>query len=172
MAGHVDLRNHFNMPFRGIDDDFTDFILRIEPGGSVRIGIAADAADRTEFGIGLDFDPPALIVRKVPVESVQFIACHEVKDFLYLLLAVEVSGLVQHESSPRVARCVLDDAAVHHIGLGKLLQRLLRVESSRIVRRLDHDPVLLYLKLVCLRGEVLRLDILDPAKVLFIKRFF
>ena len=160
------------MPFSGIGDDFTDFILRIEPGGSVRIGIAADAADRTEFRIGLDLDSPALIVRKMPVEFVQLVARHEVKDFLYLLLAVEVSGLVQHESSPRVPRGVLDDAAVHHIGLGKLLQRLLRVESSRIVRRPDDNPVLLYLKLVSLCGEVLDLDILDPAKVLLIIRFF
>ena len=86
-----------------------------------------------------------------------------------MVLTEEVAGLVKHEASPFEARGVLYDSAVHDVCFGKLLQGLLRIESARIVRSLDDNPVFLYLDLICLGGKVLFLDILDPVNVLLVE---
>ena len=83
MAGHLNFRHDRDVSRRRISDDFADVFLGVETAvTSVRAvseavfllkaepDFTAPRADFREFGIGFDFDAPALVVCQMPVKGV------------------------------------------------------------------------------------------------------
>lgn len=60
-------------------------------------------ADLGQPGIPLDLDPPALIVRQMEVEDVQFVRGHQIQIAQDAFLGHEVPGDVEHEAPPAEA---------------------------------------------------------------------
>jgi len=65
-------------------------------------------ADLSELRIFFDFNPPALVIRQMPVKHVQFVQRHRVKNGFDFGLAEKMTAHVEHESTPLEARPVLN----------------------------------------------------------------
>ena len=73
--GHVDLRNDLDIPACGILDDVADLPFGVVAAEGARFArerrVAAESPGFRQAGIGVDLDPPPLIVGQVPVEDVR-----------------------------------------------------------------------------------------------------
>ena len=118
MAGQLYLGHDHDVASGRIGDDLARLRLGIEAAigfvlrGRGAIGVRTlgltPGADAGQLRIGLDLQPPALVVVQVPVEDVQLVGRHGVDQPLDLVHGLEVPGAVQHEAAPGVARGVLD----------------------------------------------------------------
>ena len=54
----------------------------------------------------LNLYTPALIVRQMPVEFIEFIQRHQIQYMLYLIFIPEMTGSIQHKSTPFKTGCV------------------------------------------------------------------
>ena len=133
-----------------VEQNLANFILGIELGRCVGIGITSYSTHGCQVGECLDFYTPSLVVRKMPVETVELVACHHVKQHLHFLLAMEMARFVQHKASPGETRLVLYHTAVHHLCFGKLFKRLEGIEAALVIRSLNDHSALLDAEFVCL----------------------
>src|SRR5690606_436324 len=59
------------------------------------------------------FDAPALVVREVEVENVEFVSRHVVDEVLHFIHGEEVAGDIEHESAPAEAWMIFDRHCGH-----------------------------------------------------------
>ena len=89
MGGHVHFRHNHNVALIGVADDLTDFLLCIESAiglalhvqrfPAVDLGILSFGPDLGQQRVLFDLNPPALVIRQVPVEYIDFVAEHQVQ---------------------------------------------------------------------------------------------
>src|SRR5579872_1081487 len=116
MPGQFDLGYDGDIPVRRIFDDVADLVLRIISAvfGAVvararRVAddrTAAAGADFREQGITFDFNAPALVLRKVPVEVVHFMQRDKIDIAFDEFDGEEMSADVQMKPAPRKAGVV------------------------------------------------------------------
>ena len=134
-AANLGISNHFLHVFLGVETTIKgitfhhlnlvgrNFIIRIVLLGCILdtvTVVVVEFSPSALFGkerVLLDFESPTLVVGQVPVEFVELIECHEVKEFHDFFLGVEVTGNVEHQATPTETRCVLNlngrDAPTH-----------------------------------------------------------
>ena len=145
MSGHVNFRNDFNISFRGILNDFFDLGLGIKCRRSFRIVKVSDTANACQFRIFLNFNPPSVRVGQMPVKLVEFVKSHPVEQLFHLFLSEEMARFVEHQSTPRIARRILNrslrkaNPARCWTGQRHLQQGLKSVEQSGICRSCKLD---------------------------------
>ena len=120
MAGQVDLGHNGDAALPRIIDDLTDLLLGVVAAVAdavVRIEVVfdhrpvAEAADFGETGVALNFEPPALVVREMPVETVELVERHYVEVLLRLFDAPEMSDRIHVHAAVGKARTVGNHAA-------------------------------------------------------------
>ena len=119
MAGNVDLGHHGDAEARGIGDDLADRRLgvvaahrlgaRAEQRGH-REAMAAPGADLGERRIGLDLDPPGLVIGEMPVEAVQLVPGEDAQEGLDLAGRIELARHVEMRPAPGERRRIADRA--------------------------------------------------------------
>ena len=90
-------------------------------GSAVTEAFRPFGRDAFQFGVARHRQAPALVVRQVELELVEFVVGHHVHEFLQVLDGNEVAGGVHHQAAPRVAGLVLDDAAGNALRMGRQL---------------------------------------------------
>ena len=112
-----------------------------------RHAVAAPRADLRQFRIGIDLDPPALVVRQVPVETVHLVPGQDVEEPADLGRGVELARHVEMRAAPARFGRILDLAAggkqkrlrVMPGATQDLAQRDQTVEEAGPGRGLDDD---------------------------------
>ncbi len=107
VAGHFHFRDHLDVAFGRVRHDVADLRLGVEAAVFRRFrlrggGGRAAASYAREARVFADFDAPALVVREVPVEGVEFVPGHPVEHGLDELDGLEVAGGVEHQAAPGV----------------------------------------------------------------------
>jgi hypothetical protein len=170
VTGQIDLRDDGDAPLGGVRDDLAQLVLGVEPAvpgavvGELRLtvrhladhGLRPPRADLGESGVGVDLDPPALVVGEVEVQHVQPVQGERVDQPEYELLRHEVPGDVEHHPAPSELRRVGDphgrycESAVDLLGRIKQLpvrrlgvpQRFVGASGEPGALRRHVDPVL------------------------------
>src|SRR5688572_6009872 len=104
MTRHIDLGKDIDITFFCILNDLADIIMCIEPTiiawfmwfgfGEIAEGaglLYAPGADFSQFGKAFDLDTPALVIGKMPVKNIEFIAGHLIDKSFYFFFCKEVS---------------------------------------------------------------------------------
>ena len=113
VARHVYFRDDLNAARGAVRHQVFQFLPGVHSfvGSAVAEAFLPFGRDAFQFGIARHRQAPALVVRQVELELVEFIVGHHVHEFLQVLHGDEVAGGVHHHAAPRVARLVLDDSA-------------------------------------------------------------
>ena len=113
VARHVYLRDDLNAARGAVRHQVFQFLPGVHSfvGSAVAEAFRPFGRDAFQFGIARHRQAPALVVRQVELELVEFIVGHQVHEFLQVLDGDEVARRVHHHAAPRVARLVLDDSA-------------------------------------------------------------
>ena len=176
VAGHVDFGDYLDETLTGVGNNLANVVLRVESAIvlAVRLG-SLPGKDATvtpsphlgQAGIFLNLNAPSLVLGQVPVETVELIGAHDVKDVFHRLLAEEMASLVKHEATPSETRFVCDGngwhrpavrrlvgpLAGHHIAGHQLLHSLERIEETGRTGGSDAYTVLTDVEAVCLRSQ-------------------
>ena len=130
-----------------------DFLLRVE--ALVHCAFALDAC-RTDLGqlrVLLNLDAPALVIRQVPVQAVDFEQRQDVDVSLHILHGHEMAARVEHDAAIAEARFVFDahggcrpcdtlhGRGTFNLGRQQLHERLHTVEKSLRFLGLDLDAL-------------------------------
>jgi hypothetical protein len=99
VAGDVELGDDANAAIAGEGDHLANLLLCVE----VAVG-----TELLKLGIELALDAESLVVRQVPVEDVELDGGHRFEVSLDDVDGHPMAGDVDHETSPREARVVLD----------------------------------------------------------------
>ena len=131
MTRQVDFGNNLNGICRCILNNLTNLILSIVATVRNTIivaplltdhGVLTHCTHLGQFGETLDLYTPALIVRKVPMQAVEFMHCHNVDVGLHLLDREEVARHVEVHTTIAKTRSVLNRKARQRpIFIGSLL---------------------------------------------------
>ena len=109
MTGDINLGDNLNETLLGILHNILYILMGVETAIVYAIGLhitpgahlaLAPSAHFGKFRIFLYFNAPALVLGQVPVKTVHLIGCHHIYNLLHLLLAIEVTTFVEHESTP------------------------------------------------------------------------
>src|SRR5699024_12872687 len=130
--------------------------------GETDLALGAPGPLPGEFGVTADLDPPSLVIAQVEVEHIEFVQGEEVDEAQDLAFGLEVSGDVEHGTTPAKTWGVGDGEGGQHprgvaegrlaVGIGgqELAQGLGTVEHPRRVvadderaRVVDDQPVAL-----------------------------
>ncbi len=164
MTGHLDLGDDGDEPIPGVFHDLPGLRLRVVAAvalavADVRIEVLGDdglvpaRADLRQPRVPLDLQPPALVLRQVPVEPVQLVRRHGVEVALDELDIEEVPAHVQVEPPPGEPGRVFDlqrpdpGGAVRPPGYptprlrDELVQSLEAVEEPRRLGGRERDAV-------------------------------
>ena len=151
VARHVDLRNDLDIPACGILDDVADLPFGVVAAEGARLArerrVAAESPGFRQTGIGVDLDPPPLIVGQVPVEDVEVVQRCQIDDPLHLFDGIERAPHVEHHAPVAQIRFVGDaDRREKHFGCfcgaHRLAERLDAVEHAGVGLPADGDAVL------------------------------
>ncbi len=94
-------------------------------GDSVPKGFRPFGGHAFQPGIAGNGQPPALVVRQVQMQFVEFVVGHQVRELFQVRQRDEMARRIHHQSAPGVSRLVLDDAAGDALRLcGKLVLKL------------------------------------------------
>ena len=151
VAGHLDLRNDGDIAFFGVSDEIAHFLLGVIASGAA-VSIGESRAHCGQFRVPLDFQPPALVIRQVQVENVQFVQRHAIDTALDIVQGQKGTATIQHQTPPGEARAVPDAHARHFHTLfprpvrfafrrKHLAQRLDAVEQSRHCDRANANTI-------------------------------
>ena len=126
MARHLDLGNDRDETVGRIAHDFPRLVLRIESAvrhrvvrrGRVQIATVAERAYARQLRIFLDLDPPALILRQVPVEAIDLVHGQNVDELLDVVHREKVPAHVEHTSAVSEIRLIgdFDDRQLDNAG--------------------------------------------------------
>ena len=164
MSRHVDFRNHLNLPFGCVSDDFFHLVLRIESADwslfsrllvascieRLFAAVHAPCAHFCQFGIPFDFEPPSGVIRQMHMQFVEFQHGHTVDEFDHLIFRHEKPCHIQHQSAIGETGLVVYfhgryAPVCFHLSVSvncrrqRQTQRLKRIEESGRVRRLDFN---------------------------------
>ena len=119
MAWELDLGNDGDEAIRGILDDLLDLLLSIVATILLTVALDTLGADAGQARVLLDLDAPALILREVPVQTVDLEHAQEVDVLLHILDGEEVTADVDQCTAVLEAGLVLDrdgrDVPVCHL---------------------------------------------------------
>ena len=120
---HFDFRHDLNMQLSRVGDDLFDLFLRIKPFmrhtrelftiPSAHLRILPLGTDLSELRVFFNFNPPALVIRQVPVKDIHFEQCHLIQQGLHHVHPFEIPCFVEHKASPGETRCVFDAHATN-----------------------------------------------------------
>ena len=159
VTGQVYFGDDRDETFLGVSDHVADFVLRIEHAFAIRLavifaGVAADdgflalRSDLGQFRIFLDLDAPSLVVRQMPVETIDVVEGEHIDEAFDRVDGEKVPGNVQVHTAIRIPRVVVDAGGrqfdVHSFGRGgdRLAQGLHTIENAGIGCSGDLDAVL------------------------------
>ena len=110
---HVYFRDDLNAERCAVRHQLLQFLFGVHPlvGDSVSEAFRPPGGDAFQFGVTGHGQPPALVVRQMQVQLVEFVVGHEVHEFFQVLDGDEMPRGVHHEAAPGVARLVRNDAA-------------------------------------------------------------
>ena len=117
MARHIDLRNDLDAEILAHRDDVADGVLGVIAAGFIRrraeqrrhrLAMTAPGGDLRQLRIGLDLDPPSLVVREVPVQHVELVPGQDSDELLDLLAREEPPRHVEVAAAPAHGRLVFD----------------------------------------------------------------
>ena len=164
VARHLDLGDDGDEPALGVGDDLADLVLGVETSvgrllfrglGRPLVPVLVFPVDPPgahlgQLGVLLDLDPPALVVREVPVEGVHLMENQKIDVLQHEFLGEEMPRTVEHHAPPGKPRGVLDVDTRQGEGRGralpgkdlgrqKLEDSLSAVQEPRGRGRLEHD---------------------------------
>lgn len=160
VAGHVYFRDDFNVPGGGVFYQVLELFLGVHAamGGFVAKGFLTPGGHAFQLGVSGHGKAPALVIRKVEMELVEFVEGHHINEFFDVLHRHEVARRVHHHTAPSKPGLVFDDpagnAAVLVLGL-ELFQRVFGVKETRAVACLNFHALRLDGDFVSLRSQSL-----------------
>ena len=132
----VDLRNNGNTEGSRICNHFLDLFLSVEAAVTLSValvpllvnhGAVPVCTDLCKLRIFLDFNAPALVLCKMPVEPVKLVGCHHVEVLLHLVNAEDMPADIQMHAPVCKSRLVLNghDRKYPLCSCGSLLAEIL-----------------------------------------------
>ena len=157
MCREVNFGDNFNASCLCISYNLLDFFLSVVTfNGSMahikalpvmKLTTDSLAADFSKKGMLFDFNSPALVVCKMPVETVKLVKCHKINKLLYGFSTEEVTAFVKLHTSPGVKGLVADFAASHLVfAVNKLLECNHRIESTTVITSENLNSLFAYFK--------------------------
>ena len=121
VTGHFDFRDDSDVTLAGVSDDLANVGLRIVTavaaiiavgGGRTRVkaveNICSPGTDLGEQRPFQDFNTPARVVIQVPVEIIELVERHPIKQLLHFVLIEEVAYAIEHPAAPGKSGGILD----------------------------------------------------------------
>ena len=153
MSGHLDLRNDRDEARARVRHDRADVGRRVRRTEAPAVGArrifsahlrcGAATADARQFRKTRDRHAPALVVREMPMERVEFVPRREIDHVLDGRHREEMPAHVEVNAAPTVRRPIVDDRGGHASQrsrfAGELFQGLDRVEESSRPCGLQYD---------------------------------
>ena len=140
VARHVDFGNHHDAVLPRVGLEFTTLLLRVELSG-----VARHRRGGGQLRIAFHLEAPGLILRQMPVESVDFKAREQADVAFQVVDRNERATAVVHETAQLESRPVCDGHGLHGgsvlIALGQLLQRLCGANHARRRHGLDANLI-------------------------------
>lgn len=108
MAGKVDFGNNSDITFGCISHNILDFFLGIEAAIGLAVILARVMADNSLLAVGtdssqfrtfLDFDAPALVVGKMPMQAIHIVQALHVDELLHLIYRKEMAAHVEVDTA-------------------------------------------------------------------------
>ena len=158
VAGHVYFRDDFNVPGGGIFHQLLELFFSVHAfvGCFVAKGFLTLGGHGFQLGVPGHREAPALVIREVEVELVEFVEGHYINEFFNILHRHKVTGSVHHHAAPSKPGLVFNDAAgdaaVLVLGL-ELFQRVFGIEEAGAVTRLNFHALRLDRDLVSFRPQ-------------------
>ena len=178
MPRHFDFGNNGDVQLLRVGHDLADILLRIEPavaavlavgrgriGGQPKSHAAAPRAHARQLRIFFDFDAPAVVVHEMPVERVELVHRHHLKQLFHLGLRKKMTADVQHQPAPAEARRVgdlhagnlpveiLHDAGRKDFRRQELQQCLRAVKQAGGRRGADHGQIFFHNQFIPFRAK-------------------
>ena len=146
VAGHIQLRDDGDAALFCVSKHLADFIVGIGV-----LLVASAVLGRVQLRIGFALDMPGGVIRKVPVEEVDFETCREVELFLQTLHLAEIAAAVLHVAAVFECRPVHDEAVGNGLVLVyQLAQCLQAVEEPGSGFSPDGDSFVIHLEHIAL----------------------
>lgn len=158
VTGHVYFRDDFNVPGGGVFYQVLKLFLGVHAamGSLVAKGFLTPGGHAFQLGVSGHGKAPALVIRKVEMELVEFVEGHHINEFFDVLHRHEVARGVHHHAAPAKPGLVFNDAAgnaaVLVLGL-ELFQRVFGVKETRAIASLDFHALRLDGDFVSLRPQ-------------------
>ena len=113
VARHVYFRDDLNAARCAVRHQLLQFLFGVYSfvGDSVFEAFLPPGCNAFQFGVAGHGQPPALVVRQMQVQPVEFVVGHEIHEFFQVLDGDKMPRGIHHEAAPRIARLVRDDAA-------------------------------------------------------------
>ena len=113
VARHVYFRDDLNAARCAVRHQLLQFLFGVYSfvGDSVFEAFLPPGCNAFQFGVAGHGQPPALVVRQMQVQPVEFVVGHEIHEFFQVLDGDKMPRGIHHEAAPRIARFVRDDAA-------------------------------------------------------------
>ena len=169
MSRKFDFGNDRDEAVCRIFDDLLDLVLCVETAVLRSFAINAFGTDFRQFRVFLDLDAPALVVRQVPVHTVDLEQSQYIQVFLHILYRDEMTARIEHDTTIFETRFVFhryagsrpgnaaDGCRAFDFGRKQLHECLHAVEQA--------------LRCLCLDCHAFRSDIQRVALVVYIQRF-
>ena len=174
VAGHIDFGNHLDIAHGSIAVDVAQFGLCVVATplfGEFAVAridrrvATTETADVGKFGMGFQFDAPALVVGKVEVEFVDFVVGEQVDIAFDSVGGNPCACNIEQYTAIGETRGVLNMATddlggqVERSGIDgwrkQLEERLYAVEYTAVVATRDNYAIAVDIKAVCLTSEVM-----------------
>ena len=139
MSWNIQLRHHGNAAFSGVSDNFLKVLLSIIPSDLTPEECFRTLKRRIQFR----FEPPAVIIGKMPMEKIHLVKRHHIQNRLQSVHVEIIAPAIVHKAAPAHSRPVCDTAARNLAGseLQKLGERGAGVTFAARIGGNDFNPV-------------------------------
>ena len=139
MSGNIQLRHHGDAAFSGVSDNLLEILLSIIPSD-----LTSEKGFRTLKGrIQFRFEPPAVIIGKMPMEKIHLVKRHHIQNRLQSVHVEIIAPAIVHKAAPAHNRPVCDPTARDFAAskLQKLGERGAGVTFAARIGGNDFNPV-------------------------------
>ena len=111
MSGQFNFGYHHHMPLLSIRHNLADIILGIVAAVAQSVFLCPPCTHFGEFGVGFDFNTPALVFGEVPVQHIHFVQGEQINVSFYKVNAHEVPAAIEQHASVHKGWLVLNLSA-------------------------------------------------------------